>query len=295
MPFSMRLCHVNLLPFFSSSTNEQYVGCTEYCPWFTPTSGDFFECNDKSTCDVGSEGLSCCKDRGGKAKCMSSYPVMCEDRALIGGVMDYTCRNNADNGCMTTSRKCYDYGELISGDAPFRPKISEKEEYGPVIRRKGSHTCFCVVSSSDLQSNLPKVRAVGGQAPLADVPFTPEIEHDGSHYPVCSIGFAGTQTMTSALTLTLTLTLTQTMTKAQVPCAVVWGIITVEKPSAPMQYMRKMPCRLEDVTQAKELKAAPPVEMRTAISLLREGHAPPEILWAYRSFATSRLGGTRSV
>ena len=80
----------------------------------------------------------------------------------------------------------------------------------------------------------------------------------------------------------------QTMTKAQVLCAVVWGIITVEKPSAPMQYMRKMPCRLEDVTQAKELKAAPPVETHTAISLLREGHVPPEILWAYRSFATSR-------
>jgi hypothetical protein len=79
----------------------------------------------------------------------------------------------------------------------------------------------------------------------------------------------------------------QTMTRAQVLCAVVWGIITVENPSAPMQYMRKMPCRLEDVTQAKELKAALPVETRTAILLLEE-HAPPEILWAYRSFATSR-------
>ncbi len=108
------------LPFFSSSPNEQYVGCKEYCPWFTPTNGEFLECNDKSTCDIGSEGLSCCKDRGGRAKCPASLPVMCEDR----GDMDYECRSNdSDFVCETANRKCYDYGEFISGDVPFRPKM----------------------------------------------------------------------------------------------------------------------------------------------------------------------------
>jgi hypothetical protein len=34
------------------------------------------------------------------------------------------------------------------------------------------------------------VLTAGGQAPLGDVPFTPEIEHDGSYYPMCGIGFA---------------------------------------------------------------------------------------------------------
>ena len=48
---------------------------------------------------------------------------MCEDRTLIGGMMDYMCMSNDDKGCLTTNRKCYDYGELISGDAPFRPKM----------------------------------------------------------------------------------------------------------------------------------------------------------------------------
>ncbi len=68
-----------------------------------------------------------------------------------------------------------------------------------MIRRECSHTYVCVVSSSDLQSNLPKVRAAGGQAPLADVPFIPEIEHDGSYYPVCGIGFADNDEGASAL------------------------------------------------------------------------------------------------
>ncbi len=115
------------LPFFFSSPNKQYVGCTEYCPWFTPTNGEFLECNDKSTCNIGSEGWSCCKDRKKRAKCPASYPVMCEDLAS-NGIQDHACRSNDDTGCETTNRKCYDYGELISGDAPFGPKISEKEE-----------------------------------------------------------------------------------------------------------------------------------------------------------------------
>ena len=43
------------------------------------------------------------------------------------------------------------------------------------------------------------MRAAGGQAPLGDVPFTPEIEHDGSYYPVCGIGFADNDEGASAL------------------------------------------------------------------------------------------------
>ena len=61
------------------------------------------------------------------------------------------------------------------------------------------HAYFGVVSSSDLLSILPKVRAAGGQPPLGDVPFTPEIEHDGSYYPVCGIGFADNDEGASAL------------------------------------------------------------------------------------------------
>jgi hypothetical protein len=108
---------------FLRPPNEQYVGCTEYteyCPWFTPTSGNFFECNDKSTCDIGSEGLSCCNGRGGRAKCGALEPMMCEERWCAGG-MDYCCFNY--KGCNITNRKCYDYGELISGDVSFRPKM----------------------------------------------------------------------------------------------------------------------------------------------------------------------------
>jgi hypothetical protein len=37
---------------------------------------------------------------------------------------------------------------------------------------------------------VPKVRGAGVQAPLADVPFIPEIEHEGRYHPVCGIGFA---------------------------------------------------------------------------------------------------------
>jgi hypothetical protein len=113
------------LPFFSSSPNEQYVGCTEDCPWLTPTSGGFFECNDNSTCDIETKGRSCCNGRGGRAKCGAFEPMMCEQRTLYGGVMDYTCRRrfNDDNSCETTNRKCYDYGEFISVDGPFRPKM----------------------------------------------------------------------------------------------------------------------------------------------------------------------------
>ncbi len=117
LPFSFVFLSFYSLNYRSfSSPNEQNVGCTEYCPWLTPTSGYFFECNDKSTCDIGSEGPSCCNGRGGRAKCTASAPVMCEDRLLFGGVLDYTCRSNDLNGCETTNRKCYDYGELISGD-----------------------------------------------------------------------------------------------------------------------------------------------------------------------------------
>jgi hypothetical protein len=120
--FPTRFCFPPLTyrSFLRFPTNNNTWLCTEYCPWFSPTSGEFFECNDKSMCDIGSEGLSCCKDRGGRAKCQASFPVMCEDRALIGGVMDYLCRSNDNSGCLTTNRKCYNYGKLISGDAPFR-------------------------------------------------------------------------------------------------------------------------------------------------------------------------------
>ena len=122
------------LPFFSSSPNEQYVGCKEYCPWFTPTNGEFLECNDKSTCDIGSKSRSCCSGRGGLAKCAKSYPVMCEDRALYSSVMNYTCRRstfNDDSSCETTNRKCYGYGEFISVDAPFRPKMKREGSIWP--------------------------------------------------------------------------------------------------------------------------------------------------------------------
>ncbi len=118
MPFSERFWSFYSLTyrsFLRLPMNNTWV-CTEYCPWFTPTSGEFFECSDKSMCDIGSEGPSCCNGRGGRAKCRASAPVMCEDRLLFGGVPDYTCRSNDLNGCETTNRKCYDYGELISGD-----------------------------------------------------------------------------------------------------------------------------------------------------------------------------------
>ncbi len=97
------------------------MGCTECCPWFTPTSGEFLECNDKSTCDLGSsEGWFCCKGRGGRAKCPASMPIMCAARDCGG--MDYCCVEK-EKGCEVTNRKCQDYGELVCGDPPFRPKM----------------------------------------------------------------------------------------------------------------------------------------------------------------------------
>ncbi len=41
--------------------------------------------------------------------------------------------------------------------------------------------------------------AAGGQAPGGDVAFTPEIEHGGSYYPVCGIGFWDSNEGASAL------------------------------------------------------------------------------------------------
>jgi hypothetical protein len=127
LPFSFAFffCHIilffNYRSFLRLPINDTYVGCTEYCPWFTPTSGEFLECNDESTCDVGSEGFSCCKDRGGRAKCAASVPMMCANRECGGG-MDYCCYEK-EKGCLTINRKCYHYGELISGDAPFMPTM----------------------------------------------------------------------------------------------------------------------------------------------------------------------------
>ncbi len=58
---------------------------------------------------------------------------------------------------------------------------------------------FCPMPSSDLHSGLPKMLAAGGQSPVSDVPFAPEIEHAGSYYPVCGIGFGDNDEGASAL------------------------------------------------------------------------------------------------
>jgi hypothetical protein len=73
----------------------------------------------------------------------------------------------------------------------------------------------------------------------------------------------------------------------QARCVGLQGIHKGGKSSAPTPLMPKMPCPLASATQGKMLKAAPQGETRTAISLSREGHAPQETPWAYRSFAVS--------
>jgi hypothetical protein len=46
---------------------------------------------------------------------------------------------------------------------------------------------------------LPDLRTAGGQAPPGDIPFTPEIEHEGHYVPVCGIGFWDNDEGASAL------------------------------------------------------------------------------------------------
>ncbi len=43
------------------------------------------------------------------------------------------------------------------------------------------------------------MRVAGGQAPPSDIPFTPEVKHNGIYYPVCSIGFGENDEGASAL------------------------------------------------------------------------------------------------
>jgi hypothetical protein len=94
--------------FHCSNTNAR--GCTEDCPWLTPTNGDFvLECKDGSTCDVLREGWTCCSERGGRAKCPLAFPLMCAQSNCEDG--DYSCANDCDG--LGGIRLC---GELISGD-----------------------------------------------------------------------------------------------------------------------------------------------------------------------------------
>ncbi len=91
---------------FTSQTQTTICGCTEECPWLTPISGSFYQCNDGSTCGTG----SCCSDRRGRAKCPTSRLMCARPNACVNQT-NYCCE--LDCGKFYGIRKCG--GELISG------------------------------------------------------------------------------------------------------------------------------------------------------------------------------------
>jgi hypothetical protein len=93
-------------------SNKNARGCTEDCPWLTPTNSDSMGCNDGFTCDTPSL-FSCCNERGGRAKCPLRSPLMCAQPNACQGGSDYCCETNCDT--YGGIRQC---GELISGDTP---------------------------------------------------------------------------------------------------------------------------------------------------------------------------------
>jgi len=62
----------------------------ELCPWLVDTGDESYECNDGSSCTQ----AECCEDRGGRARCPASEPVMC--LATTCGD-DYCCSNVTSN------------------------------------------------------------------------------------------------------------------------------------------------------------------------------------------------------
>ncbi|CAJ1330858.1 unnamed protein product, partial [Effrenium voratum] len=64
------------------------------CKWVTHAGTDEYECMDGSFCNIS----SCCNEHGGRARCPSGSPVMCD--------RDLDCADGQDHCCMETAEAC---------------------------------------------------------------------------------------------------------------------------------------------------------------------------------------------
>jgi hypothetical protein len=125
----MSQCSSSLFLYHSSfHLSNKMARYIEDCPWLTPTINGSMGCNDGSTCDT--PWFSCCSERGGRAKCPLSRPLMCAKPNDCADGSDYCCDTNCD--ASGGIRQC---GELIFGDTPC---ILETEFESKVW------ICFCM-------------------------------------------------------------------------------------------------------------------------------------------------------
>jgi len=65
----------------------------QQCPWKSHTGSDKLMCNNREYCD----GWSCCKTKGGRAKCPKSDPIMCAQPNACASGSDYCCEKNCSS------------------------------------------------------------------------------------------------------------------------------------------------------------------------------------------------------